>query len=157
MTAADSSSGNDQKYFALEKSIAIMLAVIPCFYGSSVGLRECVVGVCQASEISLELSLTILPFAFTSAPSIYALIFFFLFSRETISDHTAWIKLCMADSLMGSGGYLSGYAVGGICRHAFVIRANQKKFQTQFLVMLVFAELIGIFAFIITFIGKDMR
>lgn len=145
-------SDNEEIHFAMLKAIGLGLGILPIFAGVAIGIKDAVVGICQSAEIKLDLSLTILPMIFTSASLIYGVIVFFTFKNKDITDYKEGFAFVTATMFSGIGGFLASYAVGKIARSACVVKAQQKRFTTQFFLMMIFAELIGIFALIMTII-----
>ena len=143
---------NQNIHFAMLKALGMSLGIVPTFIGVAIGIRETTMGICNSAEIKLEMSLTIIPMAFTSASLIYSLIVFFLFFGKEVKSYEMGFSFIAASTFSGIGGMLSSYAIGGISRHACVTKAQQKKFTTQFFLMMIFAELIGIFSLIMTIV-----
>lgn len=143
---------NEEIHFAMLKAAGLALGILPIFAGVAIGIKDSVIGICQSAEIKLDLSLTILPMVFTSASIIYGMIVFFSFRSKKIETYEQGFVFLTATMFSGVGGFLTSYAVGKIGRSACVVKAQQKRFTTQFFLMMIFAELIGIFALIMTIV-----
>ncbi|EJW02189.1 hypothetical protein EDEG_03365 [Edhazardia aedis USNM 41457] len=141
---------DDEVYFNALRSAGLILGLGSTFVGVGLGLRESVIGICLSAECKPDLSLTIVPFAFITASIIYSLIIFFMVRNVQINNYEAAFKFLTATLISGIGGFCSSWANGGIARYACVTKSKQKKFTTQFFLMMIFAELIALFALIMT-------
>lgn len=150
-------SANEELHFSLLKAIAMLMGIVPSLFGVAWGVREAAIGICVAAETRLELSAAIMPMAFANASLIYAIITFFMFKNEPVTSYEQGFGSIMACTISGMGGLLSAYAVGGITRYSCVTKAQQKKFSTQFFLMMIFAELIAIFALIMALLCRSPK
>lgn len=149
-TLPNASGGNELIHFEILKAASLIIGIVPGFIGVALGLRSATVGICQAAEIRTELSLAIIPMAFTSASLINCMLSFFMMFKKNITSYKEGFTLLTAGAFSGSGGFLCSFAIGGIARFTCVTRAQQKKFSSQFFLTMIFAELLGIFSIILS-------
>ncbi|KAM0676266.1 hypothetical protein GVAV_000229 [Gurleya vavrai] len=145
-------SDNSEMHFAMLKAAGLILGTVPMFAGVSQGIKDCVLGICQSAELKTDLSLTIVPMVFVSASTIFSLIIFFFFRNKEITDYSSGFIFLTATSLSGFGGYFASTAIGKIVKFACFVVTQQKKFFISYVLMMIFAELIVIFALIMTIV-----
>ncbi|KAM0685661.1 hypothetical protein COBT_003125, partial [Conglomerata obtusa] len=109
-----------EMHYEMLRALGLILGIIPIFAGVATGISDAVIGICQSAEIKLDLSLTILPMIFTSAPVIYAVILFFLLRSKEIKSYADGFLFVTATSFTGFGGFFASYAVGKIAKSACV-------------------------------------
>ncbi|KAK1349668.1 hypothetical protein CWI38_0395p0010 [Hamiltosporidium tvaerminnensis] len=147
--AESTTTDNSAIYFPLIRLAALLVGVLPSFIGVGKGMQEAAVGICTSASIRLDLSITIIPLAFISASLIYSVLIFFIFAKYKVEDYSNGFQLLTACFMTGIGGMVASIATGTIAKSATVTRAQQKNFTTQFLLLMIFAELIGLFGMIL--------
>lgn len=112
--------------------------------GGGVGFIGGAEGVCKAAEYTVSVSFSLIPVIFITAPMIYVVIVFFMVydkGIETLADGLVVLSACLINGI-ASG--ITGYSVGYAAKVACVARAQQKKFNTIFFLILIFGEAVGL-------------
>lgn len=130
-------------------AIATAFTVLPPLIGVGRGLQIAAEGVCRSIDYDLDLTFSIMPMAFTSAPAIYSLLlFFYMSSKAPVTLAGALQCLCGA-AIQGLACGCCGLVMGGIARDAAVARAKQRKFTSSYFLLLIFGELIGLLSLVL--------
>ncbi|KAI5149834.1 hypothetical protein ENBRE01_1150 [Enteropsectra breve] len=129
--------------------ISTILTVLPPLAGVGAGLKLATDGICRSVDYDLDLTFSIMPMAFTSAPAIYSLLLFFYMTTKSPKTLAGAIKCLGGTAIQGFACGYCGYVMGGIARDAAVARAKQKKFTSSYFLLLIFGELIGLLALVL--------
>lgn len=130
-------------------SISILLTVLPPLVGAGMGVGMATEGICKSTDYSLDLTFSIMPMAFTSAPAIYSLLLFFYMITKSPVTLAGAIKCLCGTAIQGLSCGFCGIVMGGIAKDASVARAKQKKFTSSYFLLLIFGELIGLLALVL--------
>jgi V-type H+-transporting ATPase 16kDa proteolipid subunit len=133
---------------AIIKNVALFLCLALPFTGVGLGIIKANEGICKAADYSTDLTLTIVPCVFTTAPAIYCVIFFFMRAKVQTATLEEAMRLLAGILITSISGAITGYSVGSVSYTLVVTRAQQKKFSVTFFLILIFGEIIGIFGFI---------
>jgi V-type H+-transporting ATPase 16kDa proteolipid subunit len=133
---------------AIIKNVALFLSLAFPFAGVGLGIIKTNEGICKAADYSTDLTLTIVPCVFTTAPAIYCIIFFFMKARTEVASLDEAMRFLAGILITAVSGAITGYSVGSVSHTLVVTRAQQKKFNVTFFLILIFGEIIGIFGFI---------
>lgn len=129
--------------------ISIVQTILPPLIGVGTGLQLATEGICKSIEYDLDLTFSIIPMAFSSAPAIYSLLLFFYMTTKAPTTLTGALKCLGGTAIQGFACGFCGYIMGSISREAAVARAKQKKFTPSFFLLLIFGELIGLLALVL--------
>ncbi|KAF7682723.1 hypothetical protein TCON_2061 [Astathelohania contejeani] len=138
-------------YYQLIKALALALGVIPAFIGVSWGITTLMPGACAAAEIKVMMGTTLFPLCFVSASVIFSLLLFFKERSTTINSYEDAFKMLTRCAISGVGSFCAAMGVGGVTRHTMITKVQQKNFGSQFLMTMVFPELVGLMGFVILF------
>lgn len=141
--------GNEETVVAIINAMAIMFTVLPPLIGVGVGVGLATEGICKSTDYGLDLTFSIMPMAFTSAPAIYSLLLFFYMITKTPVTLLGAIKSLCGTAIQGLACGFCGVVMGGIAKDAAVARAKQKKFTSSYFLLLIFGELIGLLALVL--------
>lgn len=140
---------NEETIVTLINSVSIFLTVLPPLVGVGKGVSLATEGICKSVEYDLDLTFSIMPMAFTSAPAIYSLLLFFYMITKSPVTLLGSIKTLGGTAIQGLACGFCGYTMGGIAKDAAVARAKQKKFTSSYFLLLIFGELIGLLALVL--------
>lgn len=130
-------------------TISTIQTILPPLIGVGVGLRMATEGICRSTDYDLDLTFSIIPMAFSSAPAIYSLLLFFYMTTKSPATLAGAIQCLGGTAIQGFACGFCGYTMGAIARDAAVARAKQKKFTPSYFLLLIFAELIGLLALVL--------
>lgn len=139
----------EESLVALINSISILFTVLPPLVGVGVGVGLATEGICKSTDYGLDLTFSIMPMAFTSAPAIYSLLLFFYMITKTPQTLAGAVKSLSGTAIQGFACGFCGFVMGGIAKDASVARAKQKKFTSSYFLLLIFGELIGLLALVL--------
>lgn len=139
----------EQTIISIINAISISLTVLPPLVGVGMGIELATDGICKSTDYSLDLTFSIMPMAFTSAPAIYSLLLFFFMITKTPITLSGAIKCLSGTAIQGFACGFCGYVMGKIAKDASVARAKQKKFTSSYFLLLIFGELIGLLALVL--------
>lgn len=140
---------NEEMIVTLINAISIFLTVLPPLVGVGMGVSLATEGICKSVDYDLDLTFSIMPMAFTSAPAIYSLLLFFYMITKSPVTLLGSIKTLGGTAIQGLACGFCGYTMGGIAKDAAVARAKQKKFTSSYFLLLIFGELIGLLALVL--------
>lgn len=126
-----------------------MLTILPPLVGVGMGLKLATEGICKSTDYDLDLTFSIIPMAFSSAPAIYSLLLFFYMTTKAPKTLSGAIKCVGGTAIQGFACGFCGYIMGAIAKDAAVARAKQKKFTPSYFLLLIFGELIGLLALVL--------
>lgn len=130
-------------------AIAICSTMLPTLIGVGIGLQLATEGICKSIEYDLDLTFSIMPMAFTSAPAIYSLLLYFYMTSKSPKTLMGAIQCLGGCLLQGCACASCGYIMGGIAKDAAIARAKQKKFTSSYFLLLIFGELIGLLSLVL--------
>lgn len=140
---------SEKTIISLMNSTSILFTVLPPLIGVGAGIKLATEGICKSIEYDLDLTFSIMPMAFTSAPAIYSLLLFFYMSTKSPETIHGAIKCLGGTAIQGFACGFCGYIMGGVAKDAAVARAKQKKFTSSYFLLLIFGELIGLLALVL--------
>lgn len=140
---------DEQGVISIINSISILFTVLPPLVGVGKGVCLATEGICKSTDYGLDLTFSIMPMAFTSAPGIYSLLLFFFMITRTPVTLIGAIKCLSGTAIQGLACGFCGYTMGAIAKDASVARAKQKKFTSSYFLLLIFGELIGLLALVL--------
>ncbi|KAM0680173.1 hypothetical protein GINT2_001556 [Glugoides intestinalis] len=140
---------NEETIVTMINSLSIFLTVLPPLIGVGIGVGSATEGICKSVDYDLDLTFSIMPMAFTSAPAIYSLLLFFYMITKSPVTLLGAIKCLGGTAIQGFACGFCGIAMGGIAKNAAVARAKQKKFTSSYFLLLIFGELIGLLALVL--------
>lgn len=140
---------NEETLVTAINSITILLTVLPPLVGVGMGVGLATEGICKTVDLDLDLTFSIMPMAFTSAPAIYSLLLFFYMITKSPVTLLGAVKCFGGAAIQGLACGFCGYTMGGIAKDAAVARAKQKKFTSSYFLLLIFGELIGLLALVL--------
>lgn len=149
------SPASEENIASMIRAVSVLIMVTVNFGGVGLGLIKACDGVCKAAEYPMGLALACLPFVFTTAPAVYALLMYFMFGQYKPTTIVEALALATPMLIGGLGGGMTGYAVGNMAAPAIVTRVQQKKFGTTFFMVMLFGEIIGILGICIAVIAKN--
>ena len=129
--------------------ISTMQTILPPLVGVGMGLNLATSGICRSTDYDLDLTFSIIPLAFSSAPAIYSLLLFFYMTTNAPVTLSGAIRCLGGTAVQGFTCGFCGYIMGAIARDAAVARAKQKKFTPSYFLLLIFGELIGLLALVL--------
>lgn len=130
--------------------VGVILLIVPALAGVSIGLSKASHGICQAASIRNDLILTVVPAGFIGAMVVYLLLIFFNGKKtEVPADFSHCLSWFAGQVVAGMGFFWAAYGLGEISAVVTVTTAQQKKFLSSFFLLLVFGEIVGLFAFIL--------
>lgn len=138
-----------EQVIPLINTFSTLLTVLPPLIGVGTGLKLATEGICKSVEYDLDLTFSIMPMAFTSAPAIYSLLLFFYMCTKAPTTISGAMKCLGGTAIQGFACGFCGYIMGGIAKDAAVARAKQKKFTSSYFLLLIFGELIGLLALVL--------
>lgn len=139
----------EESLITIINSVSIFLTVLPPLVGVGMGVGLATEGICRSTDYSLDLTFSIMPMAFTSAPAIYSLLLFFYMITKSPVTLSGAIKCLCGTAIQGMACGFCGLVMGGIAKDASVARAKQKKFTSSYFLLLIFGELIGLLALVL--------
>lgn len=142
-------SGSEEILVTLINAGTILLTVLPPLVGVGVGIGLATEGICKTVDLDTDLTFSIMPMAFTSAPAIYSLLLFFYMITKSPVTLLGAVKCLGGAAIQGLACGFCGYTMGGIAKDAAVARAKQKKFTSSYFLLLIFGELIGLLALVL--------
>jgi len=134
---------------AILNTISIVLTVLPPLAGVGLGIKMATGGICKSVDYDIDLTFSIMPMAFTSAPAIYSLLLFFYMLTKSPQTLVGAIKSLGGTAIQGLACGFCGMIMGGIAKDAAVARAKQKKFTSSYFLLLIFGELIGLLSLVL--------
>jgi V-type H+-transporting ATPase 16kDa proteolipid subunit len=139
---------NEKTMMVLIKALAAVFAILPALVGVGFGLIHGSNGVCKAADFSVDLIHAIMPMGFISAPSIFSIImFFYITVTEPLSlGHS--IRMLASCIIQGVGNCFGAYCIGCIASSASVTKAQQKKFNGSFFLVMIFGEIVALFSLV---------
>lgn len=140
---------NEEIIVTIINSFTILLTVLPPLVGVGLGVGLATEGICKTVDLDLDLTFSIMPMAFTSAPAIYSLLLFFYMITKFPVTLAGAVKCFGGAAIQGLACGFCGYTMGGIAKDAAVARAKQKKFTSSYFLLLIFGELIGLLALVL--------
>lgn len=138
-----------KEVISIINTISTIQTILPPLIGVGTGLHMATEGICKSTEYDLDLTFSIIPMAFSSAPAIYSLLLFFYMTTKAPTTLTGAFKCLGGTAIQGFACGFCGYIMGGISRDAAVARAKQKKFTPSYFLLLIFGELIGLLALVL--------
>lgn len=130
--------------------LGVICLMVPALAGVSIGLSKASHGVCQAASIRNDLMLTVIPAGFIAVMILYAILIFFIGRKTEIpADFTQCLSWFAGQVVAGLGFFWAAYGLGEISTVVTVTTAQQKKFISSFFLLLVFGEIVGLFALIL--------
>ncbi|KAI5181826.1 V-type H+-transporting ATPase 16kDa proteolipid subunit [Nematocida sp. AWRm80] len=130
--------------------LGVLCLLLPAFAGVSIGMGKAAHGISQAAAIKNEILLTILPAGFIGVTVLYAGLIFFLGKKtEVPKDFNAALPWLAGQIVTGVGLFWAAVGLGDISSVATITTAQQKRFKSSFILLLVFGEFIGLFSLII--------
>ncbi len=139
----------EKEVISILNASSMCLSMLPTLIGVGLGLSLATEGICKSIEYDLDLTFSIMPMAFTSAPAIYSLLLYFFMESKSPKTLTGAIQCLGGCALQGFACESCGYIMGNIAKDAAVARAKQKKFTSSYFLLLIFGELIGLLALVI--------
>lgn len=130
-------------------ALATAMTVLPPLIGVGKGLQLAAEGICKSTDYDLDLTFSIMPMAFTSAPAIYSLLLFFYMTTKSPKTLSGAIKCFCGTTIQGLACGFCGLVMGAIAKDAAVARAKQKKFTSSYFLLLIFGELIGLLSLVL--------
>ena len=130
-------------------AVSTCLTMLPTLIGVGKGLHLATEGICKSVEYDLDLTFSIMPMAFTSAPAIYSLLLYFYMASKSPKTLIGAIQCLGGCALQGFACASCGYIMGSISKDAAVARAKQKKFTSSYFLLLIFGELIGLLSLVL--------
>lgn len=140
---------SEKEIISIINTVSIIQTILPPLVGVGMGLHLATMGICKSTEYDLDLTFSIIPMAFSSAPAIYSLLLFFYMTTKAPTTLIGAIKCLGGTAIQGFTCGFCGFIMGGIARDAAVARAKQKKFTPSYFLLLIFGELIGLLALVL--------
>lgn len=134
---------NDTLGLILAKlGLAVMMAIAST--GGGIGFMGCTEGVCKAADYTVSMSYSLIPIIFVTAPMIYAVILFFMTYNKEVTSLAQGLTIMSACIINGISSGITGYSVGYSAKVACIARAQQKKLNSIFFLILIFGEAVGL-------------
>lgn len=134
-----------------DKTLGLMLAKMGpgvmmalAAVGGGLGFLGGSEGICKAAEYTVSASFSLIPIIFITAPMIYALILFFMVYSIQVNSLSQGLVIMSACVINGISAGVTGYSVGYSAKVACVARAQQRKFNSIFFLILIFGEAVGL-------------
>ncbi|EQB61554.1 hypothetical protein NAPIS_ORF00876 [Vairimorpha apis BRL 01] len=155
MSSENFSLFTDEKFLiAAFHGLGCVLAILPTLMGVGIGLVQGSGGICKAADYSVDIIHAIIPMCFITAPAVFSLIMFFVNMTSNPENIRQSLKLLLSGVICGIGNCYAAHCIGTICRSAAVTKAQQKRFNGSFLVMMIFGEIIALFSLLCGIILK---
>ncbi|WUR03262.1 V-type proton ATPase subunit c (VMA3) [Vairimorpha necatrix] len=139
---------NEESLKTMLKGMAVVLAMLPTLIGVAYGLVHGATGICKAADYSVDLIHAIMPMGFISAPSIFSIIMFFYITVTKVTSINHGIRMLVSCTIQGVGNCFGAYCIGKMACSASVTKAQQKKFNGSFFLIMVFGEIVALFSLV---------
>ncbi|EEQ81433.1 hypothetical protein NCER_102135 [Vairimorpha ceranae BRL01] len=139
---------NEESLKTMLKGSAVIFAMLPTLIGVAFGLVHGSNGVCKAADYSVDLIHAIMPMGFISAPSIFSIIMFFYITITEVESIDHGIRMLVSCVIQGIGNCFGAYCIGKMASCASVTKAQQKKFNGSFFLVMVFGEIVALFSLV---------
>lgn len=143
-----SSSDNTMLLNMIRCLTMIILGVVPfIFVSNSIGRAS--KGIARAAEIRIDSVMTLMPMGFITVSLIYTLIIFMSLKDLDFNNMEIAFKALSSSFIVAFGSASAAKAVGMVTEFCVEVRAHIKRFETYFMIMLMFAEVVGIFSLLL--------